>query len=151
MYYYMCLYFIGPLIRQRIAQCQITGNEAGGFHFSNAGELNPSVVIELNSVTKNGLRLLNMTSPPVINMYIQNTRMVTVANNFINDNAGGVFLNTTTFSLTNALYCNITNNVINYNTHGTPVHLEGKIQSKLEKYIRYSFISMLYEFILRLV
>ena len=58
---------------------------------------------------------------------VQNTRMLTIANNFVAHNAGGgVRVNTTTKDNEVALYANITNNVIIHNTHGEALQLEGK-------------------------
>ena len=49
----------------------ITGNEGGGFSFQNVGELNPTVLIEGCRIQNCGLKMLNMTSPGIIDMYIQ--------------------------------------------------------------------------------
>ena len=49
----------------------ITGNEGGGFSFQNVGELNPTVLIERCRIQNCGLKMLNMTSPGIIDMYIQ--------------------------------------------------------------------------------
>ena len=61
----------------------MTGNQGGGFKFSNAGELNPSVQIEGCRVQNCGYKLLNITSPPVIDLYVQNSKLLTISNNFI--------------------------------------------------------------------
>ncbi len=49
----------------------ISGNEGGGFSFQNAGELNPTVLIEGCRIQNCGLQMLNMTSPYAVDMYIQ--------------------------------------------------------------------------------
>ena len=55
----------------------------------------------------------------------QNTRMCTIANNFLGDNAAGIYVETHSNVISNALYANISNNVIIYTTHGEPLHIEG--------------------------
>ena len=51
--------------------------------------------------------------------------MCTIANNFIGDNAAGIYVETYSNVNSNALYANISNNVIIYTTHGEPLHVEG--------------------------
>ena len=51
--------------------------------------------------------------------------MCTIANNFIGDNAAGIRVETYSNVNSNALYANITNNVIIYTTHGEPLHVQG--------------------------
>ena len=113
-------------MRQRIADSVITHNEGGAFHFANVGEDNPAVIIELNRIQWNGLRMLNLTSGHIIGMFVQNAKLATIANNYVVDNAGGLMINSTTTSSSNSVYFNITNNIINYNTHGESLHVEGK-------------------------
>ena len=62
---------VGPGLRQWIINTAITGNEGGGFSFQNVGELNPTVLIERCRIQNCGLKMLNMTSPGIIDMYIQ--------------------------------------------------------------------------------
>ena len=64
-------FFAGPGLRQWIMNTAITGNEGGGFSFQNVGELNPTVLIEGCRIQNCGLKMLNMTSPGIIDMYIQ--------------------------------------------------------------------------------
>ena len=59
-------------------------------------------------------------------LQVQNSRLLTVANNYIVENFGGIHINTTTTSLATAIYSNVTNNIIVYNTHGEMLHIEGK-------------------------
>ena len=76
-------YFTGAGLRQQIFQTTMSGNQRGGFQFSNVGVLNPAVQIESCNIQNCGYKLLNLTSPPVINLYVQNSKLVTVANNYI--------------------------------------------------------------------
>ena len=117
----------GPGKEQRIEHMSMTRNEGGGFMFRNVGDNNPRVVFESNSIERCGVGTLNITSPTMIDVFIQNSRMLTIANNFVAHNAGGgIRVNTTTKDNEVALYANITNNVVIYNTHGEALQLEGK-------------------------
>ena len=51
---------------------------------------------ESNYVSKCGLKILNLTMPGAVDIYIQNTKLMTIANNYIDHNAGGISVNTTT-------------------------------------------------------
>ena len=105
----------------------MTRNEGGGFMFRNVGDNNPRVIFESNNIEHCGVGTLNITSPTMVDVFIQNSRMLTIANNFIAHNAGGgIRVNTTTKDNEVALYANITNNVVIYNTHGEALQLEGK-------------------------
>ena len=118
---------VGPGKEQRIEHTSMTRNEGGAFMFRNVGDNNPRVVFESNSIERCGIGTLNITSPTMIDVFIQNSRMLTIANNFVSHNAGGgIRVNTTTKDNEVALYANITNNVVIYNTHGEPLQLEGK-------------------------
>jgi hypothetical protein len=125
----------GPGKEQRIAYTSMTKNEGGGFVFRNVGDNNPRVIFESNSILECGYPTLNMTSPALIDVFIQNSRMLTIANNYIARSAGGgILVNTTTKDNEVALFANLTNNVIVYNTHGEPLHLEG-LQSRESKHM----------------
>ena len=113
--------------QQHIARNSITDNAGGGFVYKNVGENNPRVVFELNNIQRCGTKILNNTVPGVVNFYSQNTRLLTISNNFVAYNAGGISVNRTTKDNKVALYANITNNVIMYNSLGEPLHLEGTI------------------------
>ena len=93
--------------------------------FKNVGESNPPLIIESNRIENGGQKILNFTSPDVMSLYVQNSKMVTVANNYIGHNGGGLHIETDTNSRTTALYSNITNNVFTFNTHGEVMHIEG--------------------------
>ncbi len=51
--------------------------------------------------------------------------MCTIANNFIGGNGAGIKVETHSNIISNALYANITNNVIMYTTHGEAINIEG--------------------------
>ena len=110
---------------QLIMNNSMTNNEGGGWRFQNVGENNIRVRFSSNYIVNCGLAVLNNTSPGVVNVYIQNTRLMTIANNYIAHNSGGISINTTTKDNEVALYANITNNIIMYNTHCEPMHMEG--------------------------
>jgi hypothetical protein len=48
-------------------------NEDGAIFYQNIGEINPSIYFDRCWIEGNGLAILNLTSPPVINFNIQNT------------------------------------------------------------------------------
>lgn len=103
----------------------MTNTQGGGFYFMNVGELNPSVIIESCMIENSGYSLINITSPPIIYMYIQNSRLLTVANNFMGNSAGGINITSETSSLSKAIYANVTNNVIFRNKQGSCLHIQG--------------------------
>ena len=70
-------------MKQRVAHSDLSGNEGGGFRFQNAGDRNPSVILESNRIQHCGVRMLNLTGPPVADMFIQNSELMTIANNYI--------------------------------------------------------------------
>ena len=93
--------------------------------FQNVGELNPRIAFESNNIQHCGVGVLNNTAVGVVDFYVQNTKLLTIANNYLAYNAGGMNINTTTKDNEVALYANITNNVIVYTTHGDALHIEG--------------------------
>ena len=103
----------------------MTRNDAGGFIFQNVGESNPRIAFESNNVQYCGVGVLNNTAVGVVDFYVQNTKLLTIANNYLGYNAGGIHINTTTKDNEVALYANITNNVVVYTTHGDALHMEG--------------------------
>ena len=111
--------------RQQVMDTDMTNNLRGGVHFMNVGELNPSIQIERCRIQHGGYKILNISSPAIVSMYIQNSPLLTISNIYMDNNYGGVFVNTTTNSLATALYANITNNVMMYNSHGSMLHVEG--------------------------
>jgi len=74
----------------------MTRNEAGGFIFQNVGELNPRIAFESNNIQYCGVGVLNNTAIGVVDFYVQNTKLLTIANNYLGYNAGGINVNTTT-------------------------------------------------------
>ena len=73
----------GKGFRQRVMRTTLLSNQRGGFHFRNAGELNPNVIIEQCRIEGSGYRMHNFTSPPVMYFNIQKSRLLTVSNNYI--------------------------------------------------------------------
>lgn len=56
-------------------------------------------------------------------------RLLTLSNNYLADNAAGIWVNTTTKDSAVALYANVTNNVILRCTHGEALHFEGNLSA----------------------
>jgi len=122
----MWMFPLGAGQLQRIAYNSMTRNEGGGFIFQNVGETNPRVSFESNNVQRCGVGVLNNTAIGVVDFYVQNTKLLTIANNYLAHNAGGIAVNTTTKDNEVALYANITNNVIVHTTHADALHVEGQ-------------------------
>ena len=49
----------------------MTRNEGGGFVFRNVGDNNPRITFESNSIERCGVGTLNITSPTMIDMFVQ--------------------------------------------------------------------------------
>ena len=73
---------------------------------------------------------LFITSHLALFIQVQNSRLLTIANNYIVHNFGGIRINSTTNSLTTAIWSNVTNNVMVFNTHGEMLHIEGNFCAK---------------------
>ncbi|ESN96924.1 hypothetical protein HELRODRAFT_193396, partial [Helobdella robusta] len=125
--------------QQTISRNNMADNLRGGILYRNVGENNPRIVIEKNHVVNCGLKVLNNTFPGVIDIFLQNTRLLTVSNNFISNCAGGITINTTTKSSESSIYANVTNNLIMRSTHGEPMHLEGHHFQKFQ--VTHNYVS----------
>ena len=126
---FVLLFFVlaGAGLRQRIEDSVMTRNQHGAIKFTNVGEINPSLIVERCRIEGSGYGIYNLSSPPVMQLQVQNSRLLTVANNYIVENFGGIHINTTTMTQTTAIYANVTNNIIVYNTHGEMLHVEGTL------------------------
>lgn len=82
--------------------------------------------LEIEALFLFRFQVFNNTSPGVIDLFIQNTRLATISNNYILHNAGGISINTTTKDNDASLYANVTNNVVMRNSHCEPLRLEGR-------------------------
>ncbi|XP_029656084.1 protein bark beetle-like isoform X1 [Octopus sinensis] len=130
---------IDSRIQHTLQSTSLQRNEDGAFTYRNVGEINPSVKLTKCLVEDNGVRILNLTSPPVVDIYLQNTKMMSFANNFLLGNAGGSSMILHTKSFATAIEANITNNIFSSGTHGCTLTVSGHNYQKVLLYENYFF------------
>lgn len=108
-----------------IKQTIMNGNQNGALLYKNVGEINPSLMLDHCWIEGNGLRILNLTSPPIIDIGIQSSKEFNLQHSFISRNKGGTYITATTPSAATKLRANITNNVFSFNTNGEVLNLTG--------------------------
>lgn len=121
-----------------IKQTIMNGNQNGALLYKNVGEINPSLMVDHCWIEGNGLRILNLTSPPIIDIGIQSSKEFNLEHSFISRNKGGTYITATTPSAATKLRSNITNNVFSFNTNGEVLNLTGHHYEKfrlMENYI----------------
>ena len=91
----------------------------------NIGEINPSIYFDRCWIEGNGLAILNLTSPPVINFNIQNTLILNFQHSLVSKNKGGMYIHANAQSFSTHLQANITNNVFSYGTNGEALNISG--------------------------
>ena len=79
---------IGNEVFHQIRQNLFANNLGGAVMYLQVGEVNPSVEILYNMFEWNGIGLLNISSPPVLNLFMQNMRRLTISNNYLGYNKG---------------------------------------------------------------
>lgn len=75
-----------------LSDSDIKSNEMGALRYVSAGERNPNLYLVRNRFESNGFEYFNSTSPPSVDVILQNTPKFYFGNNFINKNYGGVSL-----------------------------------------------------------
>lgn len=115
------------------------GNQDGALLYKNVGDITPSIIIDHCWIEGNGVAILNLTSPPVIDIALQSTRVLNLQNSFIARNKGGTYIDATTPSAATKLRANITNNVFAYGTNGEVMNLTGHHYEKFFVYENYIF------------
>ncbi|VDI16459.1 Hypothetical predicted protein [Mytilus galloprovincialis] len=103
----------------------LKNNEDGAIHYQNIGEVNPSIYFDRCWIEGNGLAILNLTSPPVIDFNIQNTITLNFQHSLVNKNKGGMYIHANAHSYASHLQANITNNVFSYGTNGEALNISG--------------------------
>ncbi|XP_074661276.1 protein bark beetle-like [Tubulanus polymorphus] len=105
---------------------KIVENQGGAVKYMNVGEVNPNVLITKNYIKDNGLHMLNITAVPMIDLNIQNSWRLQVANNYIYYNrGGGIHLYTYSVAKSTGLHANISNNFLDTNSLGEVLHING--------------------------
>ncbi|XP_052783699.1 protein bark beetle-like isoform X2 [Mya arenaria] len=126
-------------IKHRVRNVIMKGNEDGALMYMNVGDITPSVYIDHCWIEGNGVGILNLTSPPIIDVGLQSTREFNLQNSFIARNKGGTYIRATTPSAATKLRANITNNVFAHGTHGEVLNLTGHHYEKLFLYENYIY------------
>ncbi|KAL3873370.1 hypothetical protein ACJMK2_036499 [Sinanodonta woodiana] len=121
----------------RMEQLIIKDNQAGALLYNNVGEVNPSIVIDQCWIENNGIAILNLTSPPTIDVNLQATMIFNLDSNFINKNKGGMYIHATTTSIATKLSANITNNVFAFGSNGEVMNLTGHLYERFFIYENY--------------
>lgn len=76
-----------------LSDSEIKNNLLGALSFVSAGERNPHFYLVRNRFVSNGFEYFNSTSPPSVDITLQNAPKFYFGNNYINQNYGGVSLN----------------------------------------------------------
>lgn len=100
-------------------------NEDGAILYQNIGEVNPSIYFDRCWIEGNGLAILNLTSPPIIDFNIHNTLALNFQHSLINKNKGGMYIHANAQSFATHLTANITNNVFSFCTNGEALNISG--------------------------
>ncbi|KAK3092533.1 hypothetical protein FSP39_004063 [Pinctada imbricata] len=103
----------------------VNSNEEGAILYQNVGEVNPSLYVDKCWIENNGIAILNLTSPPILNVQVQNTKIFNFGHNFVNRNFGGMQIHAHTQSSQTLLRANITNNVFSFGKHGETLNISG--------------------------
>jgi hypothetical protein len=70
----------------------MTNNQLGSLSYVSAGERNPPLYLMRNRYVKNGFQYFNTSTPPSIDVILQNTPKFYFGNSYIGENWGGVSL-----------------------------------------------------------
>ncbi|GAB1605409.1 protein bark beetle-like [Argonauta hians] len=132
---------IDSRIHHTLRKTILQKNEDGAFTYRNVGEINPTVKVSECFINENGVGILNITSLPVIDIYLQNTKRMAFANNFLSGNSGGTSIILHTSSFATAIEANITNNLFISGSHGAVLTVEGHNYQKVLFYENYFFNS----------
>lgn len=126
-------------VHHNIKNTAMIGNQDGALLYKNVGELTPSLMVDHCWIENNGVAILNLTSPPVIDIGLQSTKKFNLQNSFISRNKGGMYVSATTPSAATKLRANITNNVFAFGTNGEVMNLTGHHFEKFLIYENYIF------------
>ncbi|GFO27981.1 class a scavenger receptor srcr domain with c-type lectin domain [Plakobranchus ocellatus] len=108
-----------------IQHAEIRHNERGALRYKNVGETTPSLYMEHCWLADNGLPILNLTSPPTIDISLQSTIAFRFSHNQVSHNSGGMYFNAHTTAMHAALRGNITNNVFAFGVNGEALNISG--------------------------
>nr|KAG5700697.1 hypothetical protein BaRGS_029062 [Batillaria attramentaria] len=122
-----------------ISQSIARGNQDGALQYKNVGEVNPSFFVDQCWLEANGVAVLNLTSPPIIDISLQGTLLFRFASNFVSRNKGGMYVSLHTNSIATAMKGNITNNIFSFGTNGEAINITGHYYQRLYLFQNYIF------------
>ncbi|XP_033735968.1 LOW QUALITY PROTEIN: protein bark beetle-like [Pecten maximus] len=126
---------------------EMKGNEDGAILYKNVGEVNPSLYVDQCWIEGNGVAILNLTSPPVIDISLQDTKIFIFEHNFVNRNLGGMYVDSITQSVATHIRGNISNNVFSFGTHGETLRITGHHYQRFRLHENYIFNNTAGDFI----
>lgn len=126
---------------------EMKNNEDGAILYKNVGEVNPSLYIDQCWIADNGVPILNLTSPPVIDISLQDTKTFIFEHNFVNQNTGGMYVDAITQSVATHIRGNISNNVFSFGSHGETLRITGHHYQRFRLHENYIFNNSAGDFI----
>lgn len=133
------VFFADDTIVHNIKHTIMKGNQDGAILYNNVGEITPSFYVDHCWIEGNGVAILNLTSPPIIDVGLQSTKKFNFQNSFVSRNKGGMYVEARTLSAATKLLANITNNVFAYGTNGEVLNLTGHHYEKIMLYENYIY------------
>ncbi|XP_021367968.1 protein bark beetle-like isoform X3 [Mizuhopecten yessoensis] len=118
---------------------EMKGNEDGAILYKNVGEVNPSLYVDQCWIEGNGVAILNLTSPPVIDIGLQDTKIFIFEHNFVSQNLGGMYVDAITQSVATHIRGNISNNVFSFGRHGETLRITGHHYQRFRLHENYIF------------
>lgn len=125
--------------KHRVSKSMAHRNQGGALQYKNVGEVNPSFFVDQCWFEDNGVAVLNLTSPPTIDIALQGTLLFRFASSFVARNKGGMYVNLHTSSIATAIKGNITNNIFCYGTNGEALNITGHYYQRLYMFQNYIF------------
>ncbi|XP_067681580.1 protein bark beetle-like [Haliotis asinina] len=125
--------------RHVLQQTVIRSNQDGAIQYKNVGEINPSLFIDHCWLEDNGVAILNLTSPPTIDISLQGTVLFDFSHNYIGRNKGGMYFSARTKTIATALRGNISNNVFAYGSHGEALNISGHYYQRVFLFQNYFY------------
>lgn len=125
--------------KHTMTRCISNNNQEGALQYKNVGEVNPSLYVDQCTLENNGVGILNLTSPPTIDISLQGTLIFRFASNFVSRNNGGMYLYLHTSTIATAMNGNITNNIFAFGKHGEALNITGHYYQRLLLFQNYIY------------
>ncbi|CAL1535561.1 unnamed protein product [Lymnaea stagnalis] len=123
----------------RVQNAEIRKNEDGAIQYKNVGETTPNLFIEHCYISENGFPILNLTSPPSIDISLQSTISFRFSHNQVSYNHGGMYIFAHTSTINTALKGNMTNNVFAFGKNGEALNISGHYFQRLMLHQNYIY------------